>query len=358
MYVVAVSAALAPNAFAATVSIVTTGPSQDHLRYDAVPGEANDIQVAQSAGVVTISDQGAVIVAGAGCTQLGDHQVSCSSVAESFDASFFLGDLNDRAKITQVVRNMSVYGEDGADILSNCPQCDASLSGGPGSDTLEGGDRSNFLFGDGGADTITGGALRDDIFGGDGADTIAGGGGGDGILPGDGDDHVDGGEGRDEIFFDGSPTPVVVDLLAGTVTGYGTKTLVGIENVEGTGHRDQLYGDHGANALHGLGGADLLVGRGGGDYLVGGLGRGADSLYGGPGPDRLEGDGGADLLIGGWGNDLLKGGRGADRLYGRAGNDTLRARDRVRDLVAGGKGSDRARIDAGLDVSRSIEAFF
>src|SRR5687767_4134122 len=99
----AAAIALPVNAFAATASA-----SEGYVQYDAAPGEANDLQVSESPpDVYTITDQGAVIVAGEGCVQLGDHQVSCSPAPRdeeghpSSSASIFLGDLADTAEVTQ-----------------------------------------------------------------------------------------------------------------------------------------------------------------------------------------------------------------------------------------------------------------
>jgi hypothetical protein len=45
-------------------------------------------------------------------------------------------------------------------------------------------------------------------------------------------------------------------------------------------------------------------------------------------------------------------------MFGRAGPDTLRARDGIRDRLRGGDGHDRARIDPALDRLNSIEELF
>jgi Ca2+-binding RTX toxin-like protein len=143
------------------------------------------------------------------------------------------------------------------------------------------------------------------------------------------------------------------------VTGYGTKTLIGVEDGRGTQYADQLYGDRDANLFYGEIGDDLLVGRGGRDELYGGPGE--DRLLGRFGADWLYGYYGADRMIGGRGDDFLAGGLGNDRMFGWGGADTLHSRDPGRprrDLVVGGGGVDSARVDAGLDVVRSIEIFF
>jgi len=64
--------------------------------------------------------------------------------------------------------------------------------------------------------------------------------------------------------------------------GYGL-TFANIENVEGSGFIDYLYGSAGNNILSGLGGNDTIDGRGGNDTILGGAG--ADLLTGGTGAD-------------------------------------------------------------------------
>jgi Ca2+-binding RTX toxin-like protein len=248
----------ASSAFASTARVRA---SDDVLVYRAAPGEVNDVQITEPGNGVTIVDTGGVISAGSGCSQVSDHEVTCSG-AQAADID--LGDLGDTASL--VVQDsvvFSLFGEEGSDVLTFCSQCGGGLIGGPGADTLQGGDLQSGLSGQGGPDAITGGAERDFIRGGAGTDNIGGGGRGDRIFPGGGDDLVDGGPGRDGLFFADSRPGVVVDLRLGTATGQGTKTLVEIEDVIGTNGPDRLYGDGGPNALSGVGGDDP-PGRSGG----------------------------------------------------------------------------------------------
>jgi Ca2+-binding RTX toxin-like protein len=147
--------ALPLHAFAATASV-----SNGELHYNAAPGETNDVQIGESppdigpSGAYTITDQGALIVAGEGCVQLGDHQVSCSPGLNVF---IFLGDLADNAELTQGGGNeIDIYGGAGADRLTACSDCLATLHGGAGGDVLQAGDAGSLLAGGGGADAITG----------------------------------------------------------------------------------------------------------------------------------------------------------------------------------------------------------
>jgi Ca2+-binding RTX toxin-like protein len=386
LYVALVAAAvvtvLPVNAFAATAST-----SNGELHYNAAPGEANDVDISESPpdsgdesspGAYTITDQGAVIVAGAGCVQLGDHQVSCSPGVNVF---MFLGDQVDTAELTQGGGGeLGVRGGAGADRLTLCIDCVAGLEGNAGDDVLQAGDAGSFaLVGGWGDDAITGGR-GDDFIQGDrfagvaGNDTIASGDGFDEITPGGGDDYVDAGGGVDFVELLGAPRSVVVDLRAGTLTGYGRKTLIGVEGLGGTPHPDRLYGDRHANLLFGGslrlvgGGGDLLVGRGGRDDLIdnggesirdrlfGGSGR--DRLYGGRGPDLLRGGPGDDLEYGGrsdGGDDDLWGGFGNDEEFGGAGDDRLHAADGQADKVNCGPGFDHAWVDRRDHVSASCE---
>ncbi|WP_109796442.1 calcium-binding protein, partial [Minwuia thermotolerans] len=117
--------------------------------------------------------------------------------------------------------------------------------------------------------------------------------------------------------FAGGGAGVDVDLVAGTATlGNGdVSTLVGIENVIGTGDDDTIAGDGAANNLAGGDGADSIDGAAGDDAIAGGagddtlsFGAGADSVDAGAGDDAVratvgELDGG-DTLAGG-ASDIL-----------------------------------------------------
>jgi Ca2+-binding RTX toxin-like protein len=308
---VLVLVAVPPSAFGATLSINESGS----VVYKAAPGELNDVQVSISAGIITISDTGAVIVAGLGCNQVSDHEATCSGAG----ADLRLGDLNDVASsvASQAPLGGNWFGQGGDDRLTKCSQCGGLLIGGSGADTLQGGDVGATLRGGEGSDSLTGGAGDDVIIAGRGRDKIDARAGDDGIVPGLGADSADGGPGRDRLIFRDWPTGVVVDLRLGTATGQGAKTLVGIEVVFGTRLRDELYGNGARNDLFGNSGGDLLVGRGRADYL--------------------SGD---------WGND---------RLFGGRGDDQFEARDGFRDVLSGGRGADIARVDRRLDLTNSIK---
>src|SRR5262249_56977681 len=118
---------------------------------------------------------------------------------------------------------------------------------GPGDGLLNGGGGADVLIGDGpdsadGADTLLGGADNDKLYG-----------GADG-------DYLDGGDGFDTAVFSGA-AGIYADLTAGTATGEGNDTLVGVEALQsGTGN-DTLLGDDNANQLAGGAGDDSIDGR-------------------------------------------------------------------------------------------------
>lgn len=214
-----------------------------------------------------------------------------------------------------------VDGGGGSDFLSGGPGRDRIL-GGPGdadvlrgnqgNDTLLGGAGLDFLLGEAGNDRMDGGEgifdrasfffspvpvtadLSTGLATGEGNDTMAGIEDLEGSQHGDtlignavenfffplgGDDAVTGGDGFDLVSFFEAPGPVAADLTAGTATGEGTDTLVGIEDLAGGEHGDTLTGDANQNLLFGMAGNDVLLGMEGDDYLDGGPD--SDSLDGG-----------------------------------------------------------------------------
>lgn len=274
-----------------------------------------------------------------------------------------------------------------------------NLSGSAGNDILTGDGDVNVLAGDSGNDALAGGAGNDILYG-DGriivdthgtgfsgpittyADVEADfpGGGfpdGDDVLEGgDGDDSLWGGGGNDTASYAGSSGGQFVSLTSGFSSGAaGDDDLHDIENVTGSAHDDQLFGNAGANALtggdghdymRGIGGNDTLLGGGGDDYLGGGFGD--DVVDGGAGWDRaafyhntiagvtvdlnIQGVAqntgqGMDILIGiehasGTAfDDVLIGNSGDNWLWGEEGNDILLA----------GAGNDLVEVGTGTHVA-------
>ena len=215
-------------------------------------------------------------------------------------------------------------------------------------ENINGFDGDDRLYGNSGNDTLKGGLGNDSLFGGPGDDILEGGGGND-ILDGSGgNDWISGGSGTDTARFTGT-TAVRINLskAAAQATGYGTDTLLSIENVTSGGGGDQLTGNALANTLAFGFGNDTVRGGGGKDSLYGGGGN--DRLHGGASDDRLVGGTGKDFLWGDRGDDVLNGNVGRDRLSGGAGNDILRGGD-GNDTLNGGTGNDRMVGGRGADT--------
>lgn len=109
-------------------------------------------------------------------------------------------------------------------------------------------------------------------------------------------------------------------------------TLPGITR-SGSVNSDTLSGGAGADTLDGLAGDDRLVGDAGHDQLLGGAGN-----------DTLFDDFGNDLLQGGDGNDILFDDFGYNTLRGGAGNDTIESWS-ANGSLEGGLGDDRLYIN-------------
>src|SRR5262245_56308237 len=185
-----------------------------------------------------------------------------------------------------------VRGGSGADLLS----------GDKGNDTVAGGGGSDILLGFAGNDTFNGGpgfdyaswffsstAVQVDldagtatgegtdavlgvegVEGSDHDDTLLGDAGDNEIAPSGGNDTVDGRGGVDDTLdFTFAGAGVTVDLGLGTVTGEGSDTVTGVEDVYGSRFADTIVGDDGSNDLFGGRGDDSIQGGDGGDLLFG-----------------------------------------------------------------------------------------
>ena len=236
----------------------------------------------------------------------------------------------------------------------------------------------------GGDDVIRGLGGRDLICPGEGNDEAYGGAALDNLEASPGDDLIDGGPGQDFVGHYDSPAPVVVDLAAGTSTGWGSDTLASVEGVVGSLFADEIFGRSGPDQLEGRAGADLIDGRGGHDLLYGDAG--SDRFRGGKGFDyvsywtsprgvradlsrgratgdgtdtfrQIEGLGGsrfADVLIGNRRTNGLYGEPGNDRLLGLGGRDGLFG-NAGRDRLDGGAGYDLGNGGRGTDTCVRIE---
>lgn len=297
-------------------------------------------------------------------------------------------------------------GAAGDDVLRGSGQSD-TIVGGLGSDTIDYGwsgarvdvdlMRTMQLGGDAQGDqlstieNVVGSAHADVLSGNAGANALAGGDGNDLLAGRGGADRLDGGGGIDIATYAGSASGVDVDLARATQSGGDAEgdTLVGIEQIVGSGYDDRLSGSASADNLSGGAGADLLEGRAGADRLDGGEGSDTagysgsnvgvnvdlaraiqygghaegdilsliENLLGSAYQDRLSGDASSNSLSGGAGDDMLIGRGGADILSGGAGRDryvfdsAANARgDRIVDFARGDI-LDFKAIDANINRS-------
>lgn len=198
------------------------------------------------------------------------------------------------------------YGGTGAEIFS----------GGEGNDTLDGGDGddtadyseangamyvdltriTSAAFGGGqGSDTfldienVIGSGHNDTIIGSTENNTLQGGSGNDMLEGGQGNDRLEGGTGTNTARYSGF-SAATVDLTktnAQNTVGYGSDTLIGIENLEGGSGADKFTGSDGDNKLVGNGGSDTLTGGKGNDTLEGGAGQDTAVFSGAGGDYRI-----------------------------------------------------------------------
>lgn len=164
------------------------------------------------------------------------------------------------------------------------------------------------------------------------------------------------------------------DIIYCGAAGTTVAGASGNDTVYGGAVHDQITYNGGNLLAYGGGGNDDLWGSGN-DLLYGGVGddnisnsgihrarlygdAGNDSLrasdqndshYGGSGIDHITAAGGNDLVYGGYGNDSASGDDGADTMYGDAGNDFLNG-DLGHDKLYGGTGNDSLFSDTGNDL--------
>ena len=267
--------------------------------------------------------------------------------------------------------NDIMIGGGGADLICGNDDQD-TIQGGAGDDRIDGGAANDSETGDSGNDTVNGGGGNDTVDGSDGGDVVSGGDGDDtvdGGASGDDFDLLSGGPGNDrilgqraqqamedEVDYRQAGGAVQVDLQNQRATGEGNDTFVGIDWVVGSQFGDQLTGNGASNVINGyLGndridggpGGDLLSGDGGDDTVVGGAGAGTGVLdqdyivY-----TNAPGAVGVDFVAGrttGWGNDTIS---GIEGVFGSHFNDQLTGSD-ADNLLWGREGDDELRASAG-----------
>ena len=277
-------------AFALAAPALASSASVDHgLRFEASPGETNDVSVSQDGDEFVITDPGSVIEPGPGCRSRNDHEVVCGSTGsvvveppgpcsvpfsqgcEDYPLhDFNLGDGNDRfVRGDSSSNGLWVRGQDGDDHL-----------------TAGEFDGYTVMRGGAGNDRLVGRGLSDVLVGGSGNDHASGGDGDDFIVEGPGSDFVKGNAGADGVSYEDVHVPVRVVLDNRANDGAdGERDNVQAEDVTGGSAGDVIVGNAYTNVLLGGAGPDLIRG-----------GKGADKLTGGAGRDRLFGQAGADHL--------------------------------------------------------------
>jgi len=280
----------APSALAARVTVgpiisqASKGlPIGDQMSFIADQGEANAVTVTDVAGVVTIRDAVAPVVAPIGCQQVDPRAVTCRPSSGPIKVVVALRDNNDSLSLNTAADGTIVDGGPGNDVLV----------GGPGDDSLDG-----------------------EI----GNDLIAGGAGDDLLEPGLGSDVLHGGEGSDSAVYTARELPVSIDLSLLQADGAtdAADSLTSVEGAIGGNGKDVLTGNDGPNRLEGNIGNDRITGRSGADELIGS--EGADQIDAGAGDDlidlsNVEEDAGEDgeFAVDG-SNDRVRCGSGFDRV--------------------------------------------
>jgi Ca2+-binding RTX toxin-like protein len=227
----------------------------------AAPGEANRLQVARGeAGELQVSDAGAELTAGRGCTAVGAQRVDCPTSVPELRVFVLAGDGDDEVSSSIAVL---ADGGGGHDRLAGSPLADV-LYGGWGRDVLSGGD---------GDDALQDGRLVS-VFFPQWVSAL------NRFLVADvnvapvrpAPDVMNGGPGIDTLAYTGRRLGIRADLSrAGRHAGARGErdSLRGLEGLSGTDGADRLFGDDSANLLQGGDGDDLVVGRAGDDELAG-----------------------------------------------------------------------------------------
>ena len=358
--------AIAISGVVNAIALAATDPGDDRWTIDSTTpaigtlalGGGNDVALSKAPNLTLDGGNGDDVLSGSGdlLGAGGDDTLLPTVLGKA--AAGGAGDI-DRLSYALVAAPLAITKTAPTDLLVGG---DAVMK--TGIDRLEGG---------AGNDTLTGTGGQDFLAGGEGDDVIDGRGGGD---------VLDGGPGTNTVTYANGPSPVTVDLIAGTggalpldtlsrfrrvVTGVGNDTAIGSstdeEFVLGDGD-DVLNAGPGNDRADGGAGNDLLRGGVGADVLDGNAGvdtatydeRGSsepigvtlatlggdgaegendsllniENLVGGASNDTLVGDAGANAITGGPGVNTLDGGAGDDQISG--GND--------RDVITGGPGND------------------
>jgi Ca2+-binding RTX toxin-like protein len=267
----------------------------DAVAFTAAAGERNNVVITQTGDASSldydfiVSDTGATLTSGAGCTSVDQHTARCAGSQNGLlvlTVSVKLGDADDQLHVTPPVSQypaaLYAKGGPGNDELFAASRIQFDrLNGGRGNDRLYGADGDDRLLGGGGRDELYGGAGGDQLADGD-RDGRHGG-------AGPGSDLLDGGDGNDAVSYAKRTAPVFVNLGDELPDGERGERdrLTSIESITGGRGNDRLVGDRGPNGLDGGGGRDRLRGRAGDDALalqagIAACGRGKDRVVASP----------------------------------------------------------------------------
>jgi hypothetical protein len=260
--------------------------------YAASPGEANVVGVESNGLGILITDAGAPITPGPGCSSVSEHSISCP-INPGELVSVDLGDLDDSfgpcsgGPCPTPINAYQISGGEGSDVIALPANSSSSnLEGGSGNDQLTGGDDGDIITGGAGDDLLDSGGgrpVRSDSLNGDQGDDI--------LRFRTGTGYVSGGEGVDLVDYSFATNPHTIQL-----GGFSGNTLSG---------RFHWVFDDVENAIGGRGG-DLIIGSGFANTLEGGPG--GDVIEGGGGDDEiLTNDGEPDQVACGSGSDLVVG---------------------------------------------------
>ena len=309
-------------AFAATADAGEVTATPGSITYRAAPGEANFFTVnwGREPGSLPFLTDHAPIGIGTGCEDFGGGvAVTCSAAGPDPAIVVYLGDGNDFAQSINdraVGHSVTFYGEDGDDDLDSDGSADV-LDGGPGNDLLTPDDRRSpdraTWCAAGRASTRCRPATRPARWG------------------------------RSRSPSTTSPTTAIparaTTTRATSRTSPPRRPRPPIHFTGNDGPNDVQLRSEAADIVRGLGGNDRIDGA-----------NGNDQLDGGAGDDTILGGGGDDVIVGGPGTDSLAGeGSGSGQFTSVPGNDTIDARDGVREQLNCGPGADTAIVDA-LDL--------
>jgi Ca2+-binding RTX toxin-like protein len=212
--------------------------------------------------------------------------------------------------------------------LTTAASCPSGCHLEVGSQTFEGGEGDDLVYGDRGNDILRGNAGDDRLYGGIGDDRLEGGTGNDWLSGGFGADTIDGGEDSDYVRGDGTIDHIFdtgisgVDTLSfatGVTPGFGAGIKTGV-----SGFPETKEGERGVYLNLAAGGEnanDGIAASGGGvDEVQPGA---FERIIGTPFSDYIVGTGAGEEIIGGGGADVIEGGGGADTLHGGADGDYL-----------------------------------